>query len=113
MLSTLGFELTDVTVDDFLERFSIVVGLTDPRMVEHTRVCFKFTRLSDPKFLTELALPHYCLFVKYRPSVMAAGVVTLTKLTFNEPVPVRTVSFATQCSRSMLCFNILVFKDRN
>jgi len=72
ILSVLEFDLTEVTVDDFLERFTEVVGVSEQKMKFHTI------------FLAELLQPHYSMFVKYKPSVLAAAIACVTKLAFKQ-----------------------------
>jgi len=71
ILNTLEFQLTTVTIHNFLGRFSICAGITGHPVITHFS-----------NYLAEMVLPIYPIHNRYRPSLLAAAVVYLTRYAF-------------------------------
>jgi len=70
ILRTLKFKLTMSTIKNFLVRFLILAGVVDQRVIYHA------------SFLAELILPFYSIIRRYRPSLLAAAILCISKQTF-------------------------------
>jgi len=73
-LNTLKFSLTVCTIRNFLTRFLLISDIREPRIHHHAN------------YLAELTLPDYSIHQKYKPSLIAAAITCISKLTFSLPV---------------------------
>jgi len=71
VLNALKFRLTITTMKNFLTRFLLISDINDMQVVNHA------------KYLSEMILSVYSIHRKYRPSHIAAAVVTISKTTFS------------------------------
>jgi len=74
VLDTLSFDLTVVTVKNFLTRFLLLAGVSDLRVVTHAN------------YVSELILPVYSFQKNYKPSHLAAAIVVFSQHVFGLPV---------------------------
>jgi len=67
VLDTLKFDLTVVTIKNFLTRFLLLAGVTDLRVVTHA------------SYVAEMILPVYSFQKNYKPSLLAASIVVFSQ----------------------------------
>eukprot|EP01125_Pyxidicula_operculata_P012306 TRINITY_DN4034_c0_g1_i3.p1 TRINITY_DN4034_c0_g1~~TRINITY_DN4034_c0_g1_i3.p1 ORF type:complete len:336 (-),score=43.46 TRINITY_DN4034_c0_g1_i3:137-1144(-) len=74
ILCWLKYKLTVTTIHNFLSRFLLVSGVSDDRVYFHA------------SYIAEMILPFYNILRKYRPSLLAAAIVCVSKHAFGLPV---------------------------
>jgi len=90
VLDTLHFELTVVTVKNFLTRFLLLAGVTDLRVVTHA------------SYVAEMVLPVYSFQKNYKPSLLAASIVVFSQHVFALPVWSSAFEIGTKFSQNDL-----------